>query len=165
MTTILHANWFSQGHKSLYDTRSLTVGLHQLWNINGSPLTAQTEINRTIMGNSGKFVGMIVHVTTNDSTIGTTEYQIVASRFSDAYVGEIIIGTVEIPTGETGCFYSDHTISEGARTFFRYDSLAMRSAKPTGDNSHGCTDVEFLLGLELESSSGAEDEYVDLFPP
>lgn len=162
MTRILYGNWFSQGHNSLYDSITLSVGARRLNNINGNALVNSTQlVNWTRMANSGKFVGFIIHVGINDSTSGTTEYRIIASRQSTDWTTESIIGTVIIPAGEIGCFYSDPDRSEGLRRFFFHDGLAFATLKPSGDNSKGCSDVDFLLALDMDSASNEPEEGYD----
>ena len=159
VTRILYGNWFSQGHNELYDTRTAIVGNVFYININGNPMTGSGAEQRVQMPNSGKFVGLIIHVGTNDSTSGTSEYSIRASRKSDDYATEATLATVVIPTGETGCFYSDPDTSDGVRAFFRYDALSFTKLKPTGSNSKGCSDIDFCLGLDMDSSFGTEGYY------
>jgi len=162
LTEIRHANWFSQGHIGNLQTTSLPVGSLRISNINFRAIISGLNESRIVMPNSGFFVGLIIHVGTNNTSSGTTEYQVRARRFSGDYATEVTLGTVVIPTGETGCFYSDF-LSEGTRKYFQYDGLSIIATKPSGSTSAGCSDVEGMLGLEAKSDFGGTAEtYTEL---
>jgi len=150
LTEIRHANWFSQGHNNLMKSTTLTAGAVRTVTINFDAFSSTLARYRNVMPNSGFFVGMIIHVGTNTQTSGNTTYRIRAFRFSDDYSTNVTLGTVTIPTGETGCFYSDF-LSEGTRKYFQYDGLEIAITKSGGASSPGTTNVEGMLGLEEKS--------------
>lgn len=159
LTEIRHANWCSQGHTAVLKSAGLTAGDGgaQKLSINFFTFSFGGNDGRTVMPNSGFFIGLIVHVGTNTQTAGNTTYSIRAYRFSDDYTTRVTLGTVTVPAGETGCFYSDF-LSEGTRRYFQYDGLEIAIIKSTGSQSLGTSNVEAMLGLE-EKSDFFEGEY------
>ncbi len=154
LTKILHGNWFSQGHIGNMASTGLAVGLTRKNSINFLTFASAADEEHDNQPTSGHAVGMIMHVGTNTQTVGTSEYDLVAIRSPD-YLTTIVLLNISIPAGETGCFYSDTTLSEGVRKYFHYDGLGLHISKTGGTSaSPGCTDIDMLIGLDNDSSQG-----------
>lgn len=149
---ILYANYFAWGHRKAFDTDGLVAGTKfqnfylSLDSLNTVPSTF-TEIG-TVMPTDGKFIGMIIHVGANDGD-GVSKYEIYRRTFTSNYADESVIGTVSIPAGESGCFYSD---PDAPLPYFQYDNLYLTGWKETGATNKGTSDVTVLLGMESESN-------------
>ena len=106
---------------------------------------------------NGFFVGIIIHIDVNTATKDSI-CEFVKIPFS-AYNTETTLGTVTIPAGETGCFFSDN-LSENSRTFKRKDILRLniRVSDTGGSSGEKVGGWQFLIGWENELGIRDQDE-------
>ena len=153
MTEIRYANQFSWQRIRLWEelgngsakpfTDKLGIKLYDPpsdgVNVRGGEYTAM----------NGFFVGMIIHIDVNTASEDSI-CEFVKIPFS-AYNTETTLGTVTIPAGETGCFFSDN-LSENSRTFSRKDVLRLnvRVSDTGGSTGEEVGGWQFLIGWENE---------------
>jgi len=154
MARVLYANWFAWSSSFSLNNHP-TAGTQRQKQLKlipdgtGVPVGDQDSIMLT----DGKFVGMIVYVRTSTTT-GPVRFTCVRTpRISDAYdlADDVVLGTVTIPAGETGCFYSDPDTSDGTRSYFAFDNVTIRTVLDSGFGQISDTDV--LLGMDMSSGS------------
>ncbi len=159
---LLYANWFAWTH-SINWRSNTTAGeevqfdLKLVKDSTGVPVANHSSIMMT----DGKFVGLIVHVDTS-STSGPLRIICVRTpKINDAYdlADDIVLGTVNIPAGETGCFYSDPDTSDGTRSFFAYDNVTLRLVLDSG--SGRVENLDLLLGMDMSSGALSGPYHLD----
>jgi len=149
MTRILGANYFSWNQRNIYGTDNLlaTVTL----DVDLEQNNPDTDDKGSVMPTAGLFVGLIVHVSTNNATKGLSRYRMQHKTFSSDYATTSFIMDIDIPFGETGCFYSDPDLSEGIRTYEQYDILQLViSHEDTQSVGTGTNGVSLVLGIETK---------------
>jgi len=155
MAKLLYANWFAWGNSSNLQNHPVAGTQRQLQlKITTDGIGVPVGSNHSIMLTDGKFVGMIVYVRTNP-TSGPVRFTCVKTPFvDDAYdlADDVVLGTVTIPAGEVGCFYSDPDTSDASRSYFAFDNITIRRILDSGGGGQ-ISDVDILIGMDFSSGS------------
>lgn len=152
MTRILAANYFSWHNDNTLETDVMVAGQTRKFDINQFEVGTANKADGSVMPVPGHVVGMIVHTRLNDQAVGgISRYEIRKKTALSSYNTETVIMTVDIPGGETGCFYSDPDIPADDREYEQYDTLRLyvQALNFTG----GTQDVTVMIGLETEQGS------------
>jgi len=157
MAKILFANFFAWSHTKSLRTQTQPITTQRVWNLKfvdlGTGLPPARE--GSVMPTDGHFIGFIVYVGINTGASTTSTYKVVRiPRIGGSYdyADEKVLGFVDIPPLETGCFYTDPDTSDGTREYFQYDNIQFRSVKDIG-GSEGTADVHILLGMDVDANS------------
>ena len=102
----------------------------------------------SMMPTSGLFVGMIIFVTTNTNTVSTITFKVQAREPGSG--DWKILGFIDIPPGEIGCFYSDPDTSDFTREYAEYSMLKVSTEGSGGSTSKKIDKVTVMIGLETE---------------
>ena len=152
---VLYANNFSWSQSKRLRTTDQNDNSEREFNIKIEALSFSEDNKGTVMPTDGLFVGLIVFVGTNNNNLGTTTYKVVRTpRIGGGYDknDDVILGFVDVPPLETGCFYSDPDTSDAVRQYLQYDNIQFRTVKDAGGVGAGCTNVTVLLGMETETN-------------
>jgi len=154
MTEYLEGNHIAWGMDS--SMRTTFLSLPRTYDV-GSMIESQFQPdsdirNMTLMPLAGKVVGIIVHITTNSSPIGSgfdTFFEFIKTEDNQTTITPTGVKVI-VPAGETGFFYSNTDISEFTRSWEAFEKVSFRrtiSSKPSLFGT-GPPTVMFLLDLD-----------------
>ncbi len=150
MVRKLYANYFLWARDDAhYDTSGGEN--ERIFTLFNQPTGAAGGANKdegSMMPTSGLFVGMIIFVTTNTTTVSTITFKVQA--FEPGAADWKILGFVDIPPGEIGCFYSDPDTSDFTREYAEYSMLKISTEGSAGSASKKLDKVTVMIGLETE---------------
>lgn len=114
------------------------------------PGVAAPESKGSSMATDGKFVGMIVYVPINTQTVSTVHFRVQALEFPFSGSWKIL-GGVDVPPGEIGCFYSDPDTSDGTRDYLQYAVVKVTvEAEPGSLNpANAVENVSMMIGFDV----------------
>jgi len=157
MAQVLFANFFAWSHAKSLETATQPHTTQRVFNLKLVDFGAGLPAARigSVMPTDGHFIGIIVYVGENTGATTTSTYKVVRIPKIGGgydYADEKVLGFVDIPPLETGCFYSDPDTSDGVREYFQYDNIQFRTVKDAG-GSEGTKDVHLLLGMATDANS------------
>lgn len=155
MTDYLEGNHIAWGMDS--SMRTTFQSLPRTYDV-GSMIESQFQPdsdirNKTMMPLPGQVVGIIVHVTTNSSPIGSgfdTFFEFQKTEDN----GTTVVNTgvkVTVPAGETGFFYSNTDISEFTRSWEKFEFVSIRRTIAPKPSLFGIGPPTVMLLLDLDN--------------
>jgi hypothetical protein len=163
----LYANEIISGRPYNINTFGLNVAkpMHEDYNFpamksSNDPETTHNKIGTGSMRiNAGWFVGMSAHCETNmltdDLTMTFWKKQITGTGPSDWTQMDgapVTLGTLVIPAGETGCFFSDpDALSRASRAWEPRDHIGFRLSIPSGASGEYIGELAFTIGIEADN--------------
>ena len=150
MVRKLYANYFLWTRDDLqYDVRAgATESILTLFNQPTGAAGGTSFDEGSMMPTSGLFVGMIIFVTTNTNNLSTITFKVQAREPGSG--SWKILGFVDIPPGEVGCFYSDPDTSDFTREYAEYSMLKISTEGSGGSSTKNIDKVTVMIGLEAE---------------